>query len=221
MLAFGHFVLPLAAIVALGLLFVGIKLFFLTPGDRGGIDVAPVPPVAAQQDQEVPPTDTVAGSETVDHGTTLVAGGDPVSTADTQTPNTTPGGASEAVLAGPLGGSSPSSGTNAQTTRPVDGTVVTPRPTDSTTPPPANRPRVSANVRWGVQIGAFQKEEGAKTLADEVRKAGYTASISTAKNSSGTTFHRVRVAAGNSRDDAAKLSVELEKKGYPVLVVSN
>ena len=221
MLAFGHFVLPLAAIVALGLLFVGIKLFFLTPGDLDGIDVVPPPPVAVLQDKEVPPTDTAAGGETGGHGTTLVAEGDPVSTADTQTPNTTPGETSETVLAGPISGSSPSNGASAQTTRPADEASVMPRPSDPTTPPSANRPRVNANVRWGVQIGAFQKEEGAKTLADEVRKAGYTASISTAKNSSGTTFHRVRVAAGNDRDDAAKLAAELEKKGYPVLVVSN
>lgn len=215
MLAFGHFVLPLAAIVALGLLFVGIKLFFLTPGDRGGIEVAPPTPVATEQDQDIPPTDSSASGETGDTGTSLIATADPVS-ADAQTTDAAPGGTSQAVLAGPIGG-----GANTQATRPSGGTPATPATTTPAEPPAPSRPRVSPNVRWGVQIGAFQKEEGAKTLMDEVTKAGYTASISTAKNSSGTTFHRVRVAAGNNRDDAAKLAVELEKKGYPVLVVSN
>ena len=216
MLAFGHFVLPLAAIVALGLLFVGIKLFFLTPGDRGGIEVTPTPPVAVEQDQEIPSTGTSVGSEAGDTGTPLVAVTDPTST-DMQTSNATPGGSSQAVLAGPIGGGrSPSSETPAPQVGQKTG-----RNDDTPQPTPVTNRRVNPNVRWGVQIGAFQKEEGAKTLADEVRKAGYTASISTAKNSSGTTFHRVRVAAGNNKDDAAKLAVELEKKGYPVLVVSN
>ena len=40
MFAFGHFALPIAALVAVGLLFVGIKLFFLTPsGKSDGIEV--------------------------------------------------------------------------------------------------------------------------------------------------------------------------------------
>jgi len=58
----------------------------------------------------------------------------------------------------------------------------------------------------------------ATTLVSEVKKQGYTASVSRA-DSSGKTFHRVRVNAGGTREDANRLAAELERKGYPVSVV--
>ena len=228
MLAFGHFVLPLAAIVALGLLFVGIKLFFLTPNDRGGVEVTPTQTVAGTE-QIGSSTETTPADETGEAGAPLIAEGG--GSTDISTPGATTEGTSSTLLAGPIGPGSSSSGgsstpgvrTNEQATQPSSGASTQgTRPSGGQTPPSTgSRSRVSANARWGVQIGAFQKAEGAETLIKEVTKQGYTASVSTAKNSSGTTFHRVRVAAGNTRDDAARLAVELEKKGYPVLVIQN
>jgi cell division septation protein DedD len=71
---------------------------------------------------------------------------------------------------------------------------------------------------WAVQVGAFSKESGASEVLNEMKKMGYSASISKS-DASGATFHRVRVAAGKSREEAQRVASALEKKGYPVLVV--
>lgn len=215
MLAFGHFILPIAAIVALGLLFMGIKLFFLTPADRGGTN-APADVTITRSDPPVTPTDTTVP-------------GDPDGSLQSLTPvpddapgqvgqNARPGieGNESALLAGPIDSSS--SGGRTQTER------TTPPQSQSRPPATQQKPsgtKVSSSAKWGVQIGAFKSLQGAEALAEQVGKEGYTAGVSTFKSSSGTTFYRVRVAAGNAKEDASKLAAELEKKGHPVLVVSN
>jgi cell division septation protein DedD len=212
MLAFGHFALPVAALVALGLLFVGIKLFFLTPTARqDGVLLSG--PIAQAVDEEVafmnePSSDAAAPAE--------------------QVPSRIE---ANVLLAGPM--STSDSGGRVQVTKPTQ-TITTTKPAQTAKPQQAAKPQTSASPasgnkrvqgaptggKWAVQIGSFSKAEGASTVMSEMKKQGYTASVSQSSAASGSTFHRVRVAAGNSRDDANRLAAELEKKGYPVLVVS-
>ncbi|MCL2684482.1 MAG: SPOR domain-containing protein, partial [Synergistaceae bacterium] len=132
------------------------------------------------------------------------------------------------VLAGPLTArgtpAMPSGKTNTASTttqRPAAAKTSAPATNARTTQPAASPPAntaTAANSKWGVQIGAFVNGNSATTLVSEVKKQGYTASVSRA-DSSGKTFHRVRVNAGGTREDANRLAAELERKGYPVSVV--
>jgi cell division septation protein DedD len=215
MLAFGHFALPVAALVALGLLFVGIKLFFLTPTARQSEAQLSGPMAQAGQEDEFAFVDDQAAG-------TLTAA-QPVE----QQPSSI---RASVQLAGPM--STNDSGGKVQAAKPATA-IATTKQGQASKPPQTAKPQTNANQeagnkkvqgaptsgKWAVQIGAFSKAEGASSILNEMKKQGYTASISQSGAESGSTFHRVRVAAGNSRDDANRLAAELEKKGYPVLVV--
>jgi cell division septation protein DedD len=205
---FGHFALPVAAVIALGLLFVGIKLFFLTsPEKTGGEAVVvpgagetawgPAPPIAEQPDFALAESDYSVKS--------VPGGAEKLETADVSI-----------ILAGPLtqtGSSAKTPVTKAETKKE---TAASAAKTQSA--PAAASAKTNPNARWGVQIGAFVNENSASTLLAEVKNQGYLASISKV-DSSGKIFHRVRVGAGNTREDAAHLASELKQKGYPVAVV--
>ena len=206
---FGHFALPIAAVIALGLLFVGIKLFFLSPPKPAGIPVTPETFASMTHDSPTPlihEPDFALAEDGSFGGEYLTA---EAAVADVAI-----------VLAGPLSARdtpAASSGTNTASTN----TGRAAPATNAATAQPAAPQRTNAapaNSRWGVQIGAFVNANSATNLVAEVQKQGYTASISRA-DSSGRTFHRVRISAGNTRDDANRLAAELERNGYPVSVV--
>ncbi|MDR1021138.1 MAG: SPOR domain-containing protein [Synergistaceae bacterium] len=205
MFAFGHFALPIAALVAVGLLFVGIKLFFLTPSDRGeGFEVpieGPLDPVS----QAAPDEEFTDEPQSLAVTAALIETQPEIPAMPSVGPITdTPGQSTPAATQAPR--------TPARPAAPAQKKPVAPnRP--ARTPPPA--PSGSA---WAVQVGAFSKESGASEVLNEMKKMGYSASISKS-DASGATFHRVRVAAGRSREEAQRVASALEKKGYPVLVV--
>ena len=206
---FGHFALPVAAVIALGLLFVGIKLFFLTPPQTVGVEVVSDEGLASRQGPAAPimeqPDFALADS---DYGVKPVPGEpEKLETTDVSI-----------ILAGPL----TQTGSPAKTpAAPAASKTAVKRETapiavkTQTTPAAA---KANPNAKWGVQIGAFVNESSASTLLSDVKKQGYLASISKV-DSSGKTFHRVRVGAGSTRADAAHLAAELKQKGYPVSVV--
>jgi cell division septation protein DedD len=198
---FGHFVLPVAAVIALGLLFVGVKLFFLTPSEKAGVEVVSDGGTDPQQGPAAPiveqPDFALAES---DYEVKSVQGGSEKPSADDVS----------IILAGPL------TQTGSQAKTPVSPAATTSAAAKTQAVPSAAK--ANSKTKWGVQIGAFVSESSASTLLSEVKKQGYAASISKV-DSSGKTFHRVRVGAGNTRDDAALLASELKQKGYPVSVV--
>jgi cell division septation protein DedD len=204
-ITFGHFALPVAAVVALGLLFVGIKLFFLTPSGPGTVEITRVEtPVFSEEPAEI-----------ADEPDFMLAGSDP-EIIEPELSET----ADISVLAGPLAQSGKQDRVSSET-----GQVSVSQNTQkrasaakAARPAPAASTVSAANSKWGVQIGAFVNAGSASTLVSEIKKQGYSASVSQAA-SSGKTFHRVRVGAGSSREDANRLAAELREKGYPVSVV--
>jgi cell division septation protein DedD len=206
MFAFGHFALPIAALVAVGLLFVGIKLFFLTPSNKA---VVPEVPIEGMSDTDLSVSDEEFPEESLYAEENVPA-------------QDTAADSEPAVSVGPIteraGKSEPALKETQQKTplKPAAAVVKkTPAVAKNMGKMPAPSPAGSA---WAVQVGAFSKEEGANVVLGEMKKLGYSASIQKSE-ASGSTFHRVRVAAGQSRADAQKLASALEKKGYPVLVV--
>jgi cell division septation protein DedD len=207
---FGHFALPVAAVIALGLLFVGIKLFFLTPPQKAGVEVVSDEGLASQQGPSAPimaqPDFALAEG---DYGVKPVPGeAEKLETTDVSI-----------ILAGPLTQTgSPARTPAASKTETKRGTASAAVKTQTSQASAKAKVSANPNAKWGVQIGAFVNENSASTLLTDVKKQGYLASISKV-DSSGKTFHRVRVGAGNTREDAAHLASELKEKGYPVSVV--
>jgi cell division septation protein DedD len=195
-----------AAVVALGLLFMGIKLFFLTPSDRGAAEIARIEAPSVLEQPAI----------IADEPDFMLAGNDP----EIIVPEKLETDDVSVMLAGPLVPSGKQAGASPETGGQAAGTKNTPKRTDVTKQPrlaPA-APAGGVQSKWGVQIGAFVNAGSASTLVSEIKKQGYSASVSKA-DSSGKTFHRVRVGAGNSREDANRLATELREKGYPVSVV--
>jgi cell division septation protein DedD len=206
---FGHFALPVAAVIAIGLLFVGVKLFFLTPSERAGIELVSEEGVASAQKPEVSILEQpdFALAESDYEMRTLQGSPEKLETTDVSI-----------ILASPLTQTGAPARSSSSAPKSVTKRESTPAAANTRTAPAAAGTKANANAKWGVQIGAFVNENSASTLLTEVKQQGYVASISKV-DSSGKVFHRVRVGAGNTREDAAHLASELKLKGYPVSVV--
>jgi DedD protein len=217
MFALGYFALPLAAVLALGLLFFGIKFFFLAPPDRTAAIVPSAPvAVAPEAEVELEPIqmnmqwDDLAG--TIDDTPQEEA---VIGVTDQAPPTPAPLPEERVALAGPIGGT----GVAARQPGNVERTAsrAETRPSRAETQKPAASSAAS-DSKWAVQVGAFVNQSGATAMAEQVRKLGYKATVSRS-DASGKTYHRVRVIAGDNRESANRLAAELERKGYPVAVV--
>lgn len=221
-LTFGHFALPLAALVALGLLFVGIKLFFLTPSQRTSTETA---------SYDVATTKTVSLEEEI----VPVEAEEKQTPPPPATPSVKPETKQKVQLAGPVDHQAKTSSkpqaaaenrsvakrnTAASTTKKRTETAVSSKGSTSAPEKGTKKPvaQSQGSSSWAVQIGAFVNQEGAVRLVEQARKDGYSATVARGELS-GKEYHRVRVAAGSTRESAEKLAAELEKKGYPVSLV--
>ena len=201
---FGDIMLPVIGLVAVGLLIVGVKLFFLS-GPKTSL-YSPVvsdrPTIAARE-----PVAQSAISEK--NNAAEIAPKDDISNkAILAVPASSSGG--EAVQGIAVKKESPVTPSTAttedrRTIEPMKKVVLQPTPSPS-------------GSRWGVQIGSFSMKEGAETVKQQAAKAGYSAVISSALVG-GKNFYRVTVPAGNERLNADALSEKLKKLGFPVFVV--
>lgn len=224
MLAFGHIALPIAAVVAVCLLFVGVKLFFLSPSEDEIMEFEPGNVAAPQDVNDAKTKDTVKTDPAAQQTAVVQQKNDPAPAKSGQNSAPSNGSSQPAQLAGPIGSSQTTSApkpatpqkpttSTAQPAKPKPATP-TPQKTTTTTTPPAQ------SGGFSVQIGAFTRIEGAEEVVKSARSMGYSPRISSVE-SSGRTYHRVRINAGTSRADADKLAAELEKRGFPVAVVAN
>lgn len=196
---FGDIMLPVIGLVAVGILIVGVKLFFLS-GER----YKPYTPLPIQQDITKPSGTPVAAPF--------------IKPAEPQRERS-----SEKLLAVPVipgaskrddaGGESPiASPPIAKPAEPI-------RPANARPSAPATQLSAPGNSRWGVQIGSFTARQSAETVQQQAKRAGFSAIVSTAQVK-GRVYFRVTVPAGNARADAVTLSQRLTKAGFPVFVVS-
>jgi cell division protein FtsN len=205
MIPFGDIMLPVIGLVAVGLLIVGVKLFFLsgpkTPGDSPMSPSAP----SRQETQGAVPAST---RETPPPG------------APSKTPDNRP------LLAAPVGSSQPVPAIPAPT-GPKSSPVAAPpaaQPVKKAPPASPSKPAsqspapAAANSRWGVQIGSFTARDSAESVRQQAAKAGFS-SVITSALVNGKTYFRVTVPAGNDRPQANNLAEKLKKAGFPVFVV--
>ncbi len=206
---FGDIMLPVIGLVAVGLLIVGVKMFFLS-GDKSrsyNPPVARTSPASPQKTTEKPVAALpVNSSPAADQKTAGKSGG-------------------EIALAVPAGSSReeiPASKEESPIAAPPEKTPEkeSKKAAPAKTPGPSEKqgaPSAEAS-RWGVQIGAFSTKESAESLRQQASKSGFSSAVTTAVVG-GKTFYRVTVPAGKERLSAENLSEKLQKAGFPVLVV--
>jgi cell division protein FtsN len=206
---FGDIMLPVIGLVAVGLLIVGVKMFFLS-GDKSSSYSPPPARTRPATPQKAPVKEAIPVSA------------QPSPPADQKTEGK---GGGEVALAVPSGSSGKAAPT-AQGESPIasppeskpEGAAKKPLPKKP--PVPVQKPTTPSmkDSRWGVQIGAFSSKESAESLRKQASKSGYSTAVTTAVVE-GKTFYRVTVPAGKERPSAVSLSEKLQKAGYPVLVV--
>jgi cell division protein FtsN len=197
--------LPVIGLVAVGLLIVGVKLFFLS-GDR----TKPYTPLPVETNVSGSPRTPVA----------TAPGIKPVEPSVEASPQSllaipvSPGKKTESGVKVESPVASPPQPKPAETARTAEPVRTPAIPSPPATPSPA-----PADSRWGVQIGSFTTRASAETVRQQAAQKGFTAAISSAQVS-GKTYFRVTVPAGNNRSEAVALSQRLTKAGFPVFVVS-
>ncbi len=206
---FGDIMLPVIGLVAVGLLIVGVKMFFLS-GDKS-TPYAPLPARTSRAAPQKPPVrEAVPGS-------TL-----PSPPREEKPEGKGGGEVALAVPAGSSGKAAPAEEGESPIASPPDskpaGAAKKPQPQISPAPIEKLKAPSIKESRWGVQIGAFSSRESAESLRKQVSKSGYSAAVTTAVVD-GKTFYRVTVPAGKERPSAVSLSEKLQNAGYPVLVV--
>jgi hypothetical protein len=90
-------------------------------------------------------------------------------------------------------------------------------------PPPASEPAAEVGAReeggnFSVQLGAFRSLERARSLADQLRGAGYEPRV---VRTPGNDLARVRIGRFTSRERAAALALDLEGRGFAVTLATD
>jgi cell division protein FtsN len=112
----------------------------------------------------------------------------------------------------PVSSVSPSS--SASPTRPKPRPVLPPKPKTVAAPAPAGKKpapsqKAQTSSGWTVQVGAFSTKSAAENVARQISKEGHSTLVVSEK-----TVHRVLVRAG-SRNDASALADRMSRSGFP------
>ena len=205
---FGHFMLPIVGLVAVGVLVLGIRLFFF-PSAR----VEPAP--AGVEQTEASGSTTVGGGNSLpasgEMGETVVAvpEGSPLEKNESA-PKAKPASEKPVVKTVPAGAwAEDFAGTEAPPS-PPKAEAVKPSPKKGTEP--------AGKETWGVQVGAFKDRGNAENLIKKLRQEGFAAGLIEAAGGEAA-LTKVVVQAGDNRPEAEKLAKTLSDKGYPVLIV--
>lgn len=202
MFAFGQLMLPIVGIIAVGLLVIGVKLFFL-PTSKGNnlyqpdvIRPVTISPSVSSQPEKAEALPSPGMSAPRQNGEDFIA-----------IPITQPQAAGSPPVSKPKpDGRKPSGEKGTVSTQGSEKHVAT-------VPFPVNG-------NWAVQIGAFTEKKQAEQLAMKAKQEGYTVFVAQG-NVKGVLYYRVRVAAGTNRSEAADLEKRLKASGYPTYVVPN
>lgn len=196
---FGQLMLPIVGVVALGILILGIRLFFLPSKPSAPLAdlAAPVAPSVPSLPVEPPDVGEAPQKPELTVKPSAIA----VPVKD--------GNLDEAPAEKPAAPVSPASAKPAPSSSSPSGAVQAPKPAQTT----------SAQGNWGVQVGAFTSQDMANGLASKLRANGENVIVVQA-DISGKAYFRVRVVAGSTRQDAEKKAQVLKSQGYPTLVVA-
>ncbi len=202
--SFGHIMLPLVGLLALGLLILGVRLlFFQTPEEFSLSEYQVEDTVSPTQEPSHMTIEPEKKPEYTDAKPTQVVAV-PVEISDEE-------------------GKTPTSiSTGDKNTRPATGQAGRQETVGNQTDAGAAQkvaasPQTAPSSFWGVQVGAFTVRDSAEKVASELRQEGFEAFVIPAEVG-GKQYYRVRVKAGDNRKAAEQLEKTLASRGYPTLV---
>lgn len=237
-ITFGQFILPLAVIMALALLFFSVKLFFLPPSDIQVIasDHAPQPQTDIVEEPEPQVVEVIAPGHTPKPQTDVVEEPEPQSAEPEPAKPVVPEKTTE-----PANQPQQTAGQKAAATRhtpkPQTDVIKEPEPHAAEPEPaepvahektteqtnqatrPAPEAQKKTGVRWDIQIGGFASHDGAKSISNKARAEGYDVYTTTSQLNDAP-FFKVRVRGSESKESAQKIARKLESAGYPVYLIA-
>jgi cell division protein FtsN len=199
--SFGQIMIPLIGLVAIGLLYLGIKMFFLAPVKTLS-EQATAPNVIAQ-----PATPKSEEKPQVSTATKVAKPSVPIEEPSLRPENN--------VIATPSSRASTDSSTaSVQESQ----TVAKQQLSQSQTSQPSDR-QIS-DGGWGVQVGSFAEKWRAEDVKNKLETSGYQNKVRiTEAVVNGKRYYRVQVYAGKDNSDAKELEKNLKAMNLPTLVV--
>jgi len=221
MFPFGEIMLPVIGLVALGLLIIAVKMFFIPSGEEKTYGNMPQEVIEKEvNDDETEVVQVVKDESRISlEENSQKQGREAMS-------NSKNDKAIENTIAVPV-----EEGTNVSKKDNVAINSGEGEKSDSSQPAkPENvldSPEVSnevkgdlaksADSRWGVQIGSFTDANAARLLSSKAKKTGYSVRIEEAVIN-GTKYHRVIISAGSTKAEASDIQDKLKQQGYPTFL---
>jgi cell division protein FtsN len=205
--SFGHIMLPLVGLLALGLLILGVRLlFFQSPEEFSMGDYEAEESVTIQESsqEEAAPSEDLQTEDS--HSEPVVAV--PVEITDEEEEDAETGRTPLTEEEKTTATAKKQESKQAEETGSKE-TKKTQQTASATSTAPSGF--------WGVQVGAFTVRESAENLASELRQKGHESFVIPAEVG-GKQYYRVRVKAGDNRNAAEQLEKTLSSEGYPTLV---
>ena len=209
MTAFGRFILPLAAVMAIALFFFSAKLFFLTSNERdyyveNSTEELPVLSSKITEDEPIADVKAAAIAEKKDMpviNITKKIDQAPVKKKKEE----------QKIIA-----------VTKKTQTTEENKINKKQETakaNVTEKAAAEKNAVNANVsRWDIQTGGFTSKESALALLNKLNADGFKVYVIDSVYN-GSPFYKVRVKGSIKKEEARKISSVLAEKGYPVYVV--
>ena len=199
---FGHFMLPIVGLVAVGMLVLGIRLFFFPSHDGES------PPQVVEEVNGTTMTGVQPSKADGGEGEVVAVPEGSVPEVVVPAPKTKDTQAKQEAKP-PV--------TKPQTPTPVAAGIAPTAPKTAVAPA---KPAVEtiAKEAWNVQVGAFKDRGNAENLVKKLKQEGFSARLVEMKSGE-VSLSKVLVQAGEDRASADRLAKTLSEKGYPVLVV--
>lgn len=204
MFPFGEIMLPVIGLVALGILILSVKIFFMPSGND-------------KQYENIPENVSEKELAAVSEQNTSSA----IATPDTKSTDSSNNSSDLVAVAVPVSESDSSVSTSRNNSAVKQGKNTSAGQSSTSAVQSDNRnPSVNeadGNSSWGVQIGSFKKTEAAESLSKQAKQKGYSVFIQQA-DVKGEKYHRVIVNAGNSQTRASEIEKNLKDDGFPTFL---
>ena len=199
--SFGDIVLPVVGIVALGLLILAGRQFFVngmkaSPGITSTQAYADSPAIMAERERTVakttaPSSQAAAKDNVSDENTILAVADNPV--------------------APKIADVKPAVPQPAKAPEPVKAQAPAKKPEASSKPAPLKPSKLPESKQWRVQTGAYDSREGAEKAVKKIKQAGFKAKV---YQNPASKYFKVWVVAGESKYQAGLVVDAMKKLGY-------
>ena len=207
--SFGQIMIPLVGLIAIGLLYLGGKMFFFTPTR-----------IVNDQANNIPPAEIEAQPAPISNHAEI-GPAKPASKAPSTSAKATPSVPIEEPLASSKNVVAvPSSESHAASTKAASKTSTDSLEAKTSQQPSARSQPSKAKGGWGVQVGSFTEKWRADEVKGKLEKAGYGNQVRIVEAVvNGKRYYRVQVYAGGDVSDAKQLEKKMQDMNLPTFVV--